>query len=184
MSITRGWFDIPAQMYCTITAEDGMHSELLLTPPHDVAGNQTRTDINLPLSSGIFWGQSDLYRSIDNITITYACYITSNGAAAASALNDIAMRAAMVSASAAGYGWVFGTVAVVATVLGSSLATLSDTQIMDVQQTISANALLAMTNGRTWVVRQRVGNLSLSGAADLQVTLESWGCADVRHTSP
>jgi hypothetical protein len=184
MSLVQGTLDIAHQMYCVITAEDGAHSELLLTPPRDVAGNRNTTMINLPLSSSIVWGQGDLYRSIANVTLTYACYLTSNGAAAQQALDQIAARATMAAQSADGYGWVFGTVAVLATVLGSSLGTLSDTQILDVQQTIAAGALLTMTNGRDWTIHGRRGNLDLSGASDVTLTMESWGCADVRTTTP
>jgi hypothetical protein len=184
VSVQRGFFDVPRNMYCIISAEDGRHSELLLTPPREVAGNRNTTRFNLPLGQSVVWGQSDLYRSIANITVSYACYLTSNAGAAQRALMDIAGRAAMVSEHADGYGWVFGTVAVLGTIIGSSLSGISDTQILDVQQTISAGALLTMTNGRTWEIRSRRGNLDLSGASDLRLTMESWGCANVRTVVP
>ncbi len=184
ISIRRGWFDIPRNLYCVVSAEDGRHSELLLTTPREVAGNQSTTRINLPLGQSVAWGQSDLYRSISNITISYSCFLTANAAAAQRALMEIAGRAAMVSQHADGYGWVFGTVAVLGTIIGSSLSGISDTQVLDVQQTISAGALLTMTNGRTWEIRSQHGNISLSGAWDLRLTMESWGCAGVRTTVP
>ena len=184
ISIRRGWFDIPRNLYCVISAEDGRHSELLLTTPREVAGNQNTTRINLPLGQSVAWGQSDLYRSISNITISYSCYLTSNAGAAQRALMDIAGRAAMVSQHADGYGWVFGTVAVLGTIIGSSLSGIADTQVLDVQQTISSGALLPMTNGRTWEIRSQHGNINLSGAWDLRLTMESWGCAGVRTTVP
>lgn len=184
ISIQRGWFDIPRNLYCVISAEDGRHSELLLISPREVAGNQRTTTINLRPSEGVLWGQGDLYRSISNITITYGCYLASDGAAAQRVLNDIAGRAGMVSQHADGYGWVFGTVAVIGTILGSSLGTIRDSQILDVQQTIAAGALLSLTNAKTWEIHIRQGNLSLSGASDLRLTLESWGCAGVRSVVP
>lgn len=95
---------------------------------------------------------------------------------------EIAGRAAMVSQHADGYGWVFGTVAVLGTIIGSSLSGIADTQVLDVQQTISAGALLNLTNGRTWEIRSQRGNINLSGAWDLRLTMESWGCAGVRTT--
>lgn len=182
VSVQRGFFDVPRNMYCVISAEDGRHSELLLTTPREVAGNRSTTRFNLPLGQSIAWGQGDLYRSISNITISYSCFLTSNAAAAQRALMEIAGRAAMVSQHADGYGWVFGTVAVLGTIIGSSLSGGSDTRILDVQQTIAAGALLTMTNGRTWEIRGRRGDLSLSGASDVRITMESWGCADVRTT--
>lgn len=183
ISIQRGFFDVPRNLYCVISAEDGRHSELLLTAPREVAGNRNTTRFNLPVGQSLVWGQGDLYRSISNITISYSCYLASNGAAAQRVLDAIAGRAGMAAEHADGYGWVFGTVAVLGTIIGSSLSTSSDTQILDVQQTIASTALLTMTNGRTWEIRQRRGNLDLSGASDLRITLESWGCANVR-TSP
>lgn len=184
ISIRRGFFDIPRNMYCVISAEDGRHSELLLTTPREVAGNRNTTTINLPLGQSVVWGQGDLYRSISNLTISYSCFLTSDAGAAMRALMDIAGRAGMASEHADGYGWVFGTVAVLGTIIGSSLSGISDTRILDVQQTISAGALLTMTNGRTWEIRNRRGNLDLSGASDLRLTMESWGCADVRTVVP
>lgn len=184
ISIQRGWFDIPSNLYCIVSAEDGAHSELLLVAPREAAGNQRTTRINLTPSQGLLWGQGGLYRSIANVTITYGCFLASNGATAQRVLDQIAGRAGMVAQHADGYGWVFGTVAVLGTILGSAIGTMRDTQILDVQQTVAAGALLALTNGRTWEIRNRRGNLSLSGASDLRITLESWGCADVRTTVP
>lgn len=184
ISIQRGFFDIPRNLYCILSAEDGRHSELLLVTPREVAGNRNTTRINLRPSEGALWGQGDLYRSISNITITYGCFLASDGAAAQRVLNDIAGRAMGASQHADGYGWVFGTVAVLGTILGSSLGTIRDSQIMDVQQTISAGALLTLTNARTWEIRNRRGNLDLSGASDLRLTVEAWGCAGVRSVAP
>ncbi len=182
MQIERGFFDITRHLFCVITAEDGLHSELLLTPPREVAGNRTETTINLPLSQSVLWGQADLYRSIANITVTYACYLTSNTEGAQRVLDDIAGRAGEVAEHADGYGWVFGTVSVLGTIIGSSLGAVADDQILDVQQTISSHALLDLSNGRTWEIRERRGNLALSGASDLRLTVETWGCAEVRNT--
>lgn len=184
LSIQRGFFDLSSNLYCAISAEDGMHSELLLTAPRQVAGNRMTTSLNFAPSQGLLWGQGDLYRSISNITITYACFLSSDAAAAQRVLNEISGRAAMAAAHADGYGWVFGTAAVLGTIIGASLATVRDSQVLDVQQTIAAGALLTLTNGRNWVIRGQHGNLDLSGAWDLRLTLESWGCADARMRAP
>lgn len=184
ISIRRGFFDVPRNLFCFVSAEDGAHAELLLITPREAAGNNNTTRINLPPSQGLLWGQGGLYRSTSNLTISYACFLASNGAAAQRVLDDIAGRAGMVAEHADGYGWVFGTVAVLGTIIGSAIGTMTDTQILDVQQTISADALLTMTNGHTWEIRGRRGNLSLSGASDLRITLESWGCADLRVSVP
>ena len=180
--IDRGNTDIPRQLFCVISAEDGTHSELLLTPPREVDGWGRETRINLRPSEGLLWGQGDLYRSIANVTITYNCYLTSNAEQAQAILDDIAGRAADVSEHADGYGWVFGAVSVLGTVIGSSLSSVADSPVLDVQQTIDADALLELTNGRSWEIRRRQGNFAIHGASDLRLTVESWGCADVRTT--
>ncbi len=184
ISIRRGFFDVPRNLYCVISAEDGRHTELLLTAPREVAGNRNTTTYNLPVGQSLLWGQTDLYRSISNITISYSCYLASSGAAAQRVLDAIAGRAGMAAMHADGYGWVFGAVSVLGTILGSSLSTMADSAVLEVQQTISSSALLTMTNGRTWEIRQRRGNLDLSGASDIRLTLESWGCANVRSVVP
>ena len=178
--IERGFFDVERNLFCVISAEDGAHSELVLTTPRAVAGNRRETRVNFRPSEATAWGQGDLYRSISNLTITYACFLSSDTAAAQAVLDSISDRAAEVSEHAGEYGWVFGTASVVGTIIGSSLSAISDDQILDVQQTIDAAALLEMTNGRSWEIRARRGDLGLSGASDLRLVMESWGCADVR----
>jgi hypothetical protein len=180
LKISRGWFDIASNIYCAITAEDGQHSELILTSPRSVAGNQNTTTINFRPSEAVVWGQGDLYRSISNITLTYSCYISTNAGAASEVLNSIATRAGMAAAHADGYGWVFGAVSVLGGIIGSSLSTVQDDQVLDVQQVIDAGALLTLTNGRTWQIRKRKGDQVQVGTYDLTLTMESWGCADVR----
>lgn len=180
ITIDRGNTDVPRNLFCVIRAEDGTHSELLLTPPREVGGWGAETTLNLSPTESLLWGQGDLYRSIANVTITYACYLTSDAAGAQAILDDIADRAGEVSEHADGYGWVFGTVSVLGTIIGSSLSAVSDDLILDVQQTIDAGALLEMTNGRSWEIRDRRGNFLIHGASDLRLTMESWGCADVR----
>ncbi|AKF02980.1 hypothetical protein [Sandaracinus amylolyticus] len=180
ISIERGFFDVERNLFCVISAEDGAHSELLLTTPRPVAGNRNTTTLNLRPGEGTLWGQGDLFRSISNLTITYACFLTSDTESAQGILDAIADRAAEASEHAGEYGYVFGAVAVLGTIIGSSLGAVSDDQILDVQQTIDAGALLEMTNGRTWEIRQQIGNLSLSGASDLRLVVESWGCAEPR----
>lgn len=184
MAISRGTLDIPRNLYCFVSAEDGAHGELLIITPREVGGGRSTTRINLPPSQGLLWGQGGLYRSTANLTISYACFLASNGAAAQRVLDEIARRAGMVAEHADGYGWVFGTVAVLGSLIGSAVGTMTDTQILDVQQTISADALLTLTNGHTWEIRNRRGNFALSGASDLRLTLESWGCADLRTSIP
>ena len=137
------------------------------------------SNLNLRLAEGLFWGQGDRYRSISNLTITYTCFLSSDAARTMAVLEEISDRAGDAAEHADGYGWVFGATSVIGGLIGSSLAGIPDTRVLDVQQTIDASALLTLTNGREWEISSRDGNLDLSGH-DMRLTVESWGCADVR----
>lgn len=184
VSIRRGNTTSARDLYCTISAEDGAHSELMLMTPRGVRGGGHTTDINLALGESIVWGQGDLYRSTSNVTLTYNCYITDDSNRARGILDEIAGRAGAVAEHAGAYGWVFGAVSVVGGVIGSVIGGSGDRQVISVQQTIAAGALLSMTNGRTWTVRKEEGNVSSAfsgaGAWIITLTMESWGCANVR----
>jgi hypothetical protein len=184
LSIRRGNTTSARDLYCTISAEDGTHSELMVMTPRGVSGGGRTTNINLGLSESIAWGQGDLYRSISNITLTYSCYITDDSNRAQGILDGIADRAGAVAEYAGAYGWVFGAVSVVGGVIGSAIGSAGDQQVLSVQQTIDAGALLSMTNGRSWTVYQERGDVGdlLSGrnAWTITLTMESWGCANVR----
>lgn len=184
LTIRRGFFDIPRNLYCAITAEDGRHSELLLTTPREVAGNRNTTEINFRLGEGVLWGQEYLPQHLEHHHHVRVLHLVERAVGAARARPDRGPRGDRSRAQQNGYGWVFGTVAVLGTIIGSSISGLGDTQILDVQQTISSSALLSMTNGRTWTIRGQRGNLDLSGASDLRLTMESWGCAGVRVVAP
>jgi len=180
VQIERGFFDLPRQLYCIVSAEDGTHSELMVTPLRRVEGNRMDNNLNYRLSEGLFWGQGDLYRSISNVTITFSCFLSSDAARTMAVLDEIAGRAGDAAEHADGYGWVFGATSVIGGLISSSLAGTPDTRIMDVQQTIDADALLELTNGRQWDITTEMGNLDLSGHR-MRLTVESWGCADVRE---
>ena len=83
-----------------------------------------------------------------------------------------------------GYGWVFGTVGVVGSIISGALASVDDARILDVQQTIDADALLELTNGRRWDVRNEVGDFTWDGGAfRIRHTVEAWGCSTARMST-
>ncbi len=175
VTIDRGFWDgLGKKLFCVVTAEDGNHSELAITPIAS-AGHDETTEAIYPLADSLFWGQGDLYPSIANILVTYDCYLGSGGSYT-SILDDISDRAADVADAGGIYGWVFGAVAVVGTVIGSSLGSINDDRIVNVQQTIDAGALLDFTNGRSWQIRVDDG----SGFDKIMLDIEAWGCADAR----
>lgn len=175
MHIERGGFASKKGLYCIITGEDGTHSELLLTPRAEVGSNSS--DVVGSLSDSVFWGQSELFLSTSNLTLTFKCYLGSNAATYEQILGDVADAAADNAAAAGEYGWVFGTASLASQIIGSALGAGTDDEILNVQQTIDKSALLDFTNGRRWTIRQDKGD-------PLRLELESWGCADARKVTP
>ena len=172
LQIKRGNL-ITNRIYCVITAEDGAHSELLITPIQDAPYGDTT--LTYPVSQSLFWGQDDLYASVSNITVTYDCYESVNSAGYEKLVDDVADQAADSAQNAGGYGWVFGAVAVAGKIISGALANVSDRHIVNVQQTIDADALLALTNSRTWTIQKEGGFAATFFNARLEV--QSWGCA-------
>lgn len=160
-------------IYCVVAAEDGMHSELLVSPYQ--TAKYGKSTLTFPVSQALFWGQGDLYKSFSNITITYNCFESSNSKAYDKVFSDISDAAGDVAQNADGYGWVFGTVAVAGQIIGSALGAVPDRHILNVQQTIAADALLDLTNGRTWIVREKGG--FVASAYDIKLEIETWGCS-------
>ena len=175
MHIERGGFVTKKGLYCIITGEDGTHSELLVTQRTEVGGDDS--DVVGSLSDSIFWGQSDLFLSLSNLTITYKCYLGSNAATYEQILGDVADAAADNAAAAGEYGWVFGAASLASQIIGSALGAGTDDEILNVQQTIDKSALLDFTNGRSWTIRQDKGD-------ELRLDVESWGCAEARKVNP
>lgn len=172
VNIDRGDL-ITKGIYCLVSAEDGLHSELLITPIHDAPyGDST---FAYPVSQAIFWGQGDLYTGFSNVTVTYDCYESSNSDTYNQIFSDVADASADVAQNADGYGWVFGTASVAAQILGSTLGSIPDRHILNVQQTIDADALLDLTNGRTWEIRQSGG--FVASAYDITLEIQTWGCS-------
>ena len=175
MHIERGGFVTKKGLYCIIVAEDGNHSELLLTPRTEVGGNGS--DVVVSLSDSVFWGQSDLYLSTSNLLITYRCLLGSNAEQYEQIFGDISDAAADNAAPAGEYGWVFGAASVASEIIGSALGAGTDNEVLNIQQTIDQSALLDFTNGRSWTIKQDKGD-------EMTIDVESWGCAEARKVAP
>lgn len=181
VAITRSWHLMGGKnLFCAVTAEDGSHSELAITPLGN-ADDDGVTRLNYALADGIFWGQGDLYPTISNLTITYECFLGSSGENYEAILGDISDRAADVAEGGGAYGWVFGAAALVGQVIGSSLGTISTDNIVNVQQTIDAGALLEFAGGTSWNIRVDECN---GPCEDITLEIEAWGCADARPWVP
>lgn len=167
-------------MYCIINASDGATSEVALTPLQ-----KGLKDGNPPLifdpSVSLFWGQKELRSTINNLTITYKCFRNEDLSAyekVAGTIKDEAIKAGGVAGT---WGWAFGLGGIAAGIVEAALASSGgDTLRLNVQQTIDASALLDLTNGRIWKIRQSGSGGGLNGTWDWTVEVEAWGCADAR----
>ncbi len=152
-----------------IDASDGVASEFALSPktPSLASGQSYAFDPSV----AIFWGQAGAHPTMDNLTITYNCFLVVSDAWQ-SALQAAANAAAMIGGMAGQYGWAFGLASAAASTAAAALqATSGDMQRLNVQQTIGRSDLLDLAGGRTWTIEaQRSGS-------DLVLTVESWGCA-------
>ncbi len=86
------------------------------------------------------------------------------------------------------YGWAFGLGGAAAAAAASAIGT-GAVPLLDVQQTISSDALLKLTNGYTWSIEQ-TGSTTANGDCgffgscdwDWQLGVEAWGCAALKAT--
>ncbi len=168
-------------LYCIVSASDGLHSEAAIT-------TKTRSlndgDSNyFDPAVGVIWGQKDLAKTTDNLTITYDCYVVGSDAWA-KALMALGNAAQQAGGIAGPYGWAFGIGAsAAAAAAAAAAATSGDEHRFNVQQTIDRRTLLDLTNGRTWDVRGS-GKCGVFCSWDWTVAVESWGCAAFKMAPP
>jgi hypothetical protein len=182
------------EIFCMIQADDGQSSQLVLTQSF-----QNVADDNPPLviapSAGTFWGEAvnGVKLSQFNITITYQCYIVLTPGTLEKALGAIAgVGGAGAAIPGNPYGWAFGVGGAAAAAIAAAVATGSGAaQLLNVQQTIDSGALLELTNGYTWTIRQS-GTTKVDGSCgffstcdwDWELGIEAWGCAVPKGQSP
>jgi hypothetical protein len=167
------------ELYCVVNASDGTNSEVALTTKTKDLGNG-ETNFFDP-SIAVFWGQKQLATTTNNVTITYDCWKVGSDAwsKVLMAMSDAAIKAGGVAGP---YGWAFGAAGTAAAAAAAGAQSASgDDHRFNLQQTIDRKTLLDLTNGRTWEVRQ-TGGCGLFCSWDWTLTIESWGCADVRNT--
>jgi hypothetical protein len=169
------------QYYCIIDASNGAHSEAAVTDLSKQLGDG-ETNYFDP-SVGVFWGQQALVTTSTNLTITYKCYRTNNGAASvASVLTALGNAAAQQGGMQGMYGWAFGAGAAgAAAAAAAAKAASGDDERLNEQQTIDVKTLLDLTNGKSWQIHKRYSRGFLGvGNYELSLTVEAWGCADAR----
>jgi hypothetical protein len=182
------------ELFCLVQAQDATSSQLMLTPDY-----MNVSDDNAPLilspAAGTFWGEavSGIKLSQFDITVTYTCFMETTPDALQTVLMSLS-SAANAGAAIPGnpYGWAFG-LGGAAAAAGAALAAAGSgvTQLLNVQQTIDASALLPLTNGDTWVIEQ-TGSTKADGDCgffsscdwDWELDVEAWGCAAPKGQTP
>jgi len=164
-------------LYCIITASDGTNSEVAITTKtKDLKDGETNY---FDPTVGVFWGQKALVKTSTNLTITYDCWHVGSDAWS-KALSALSSGAMMAGGIAGPYGWAFGAAGAAAAAAASAAASTSgDDHLFNMQQTIDRKTLIDLTNGRTWDIHES-GSCGTFCTFDWTLTVESWGCADVK----
>jgi hypothetical protein len=167
-------------MYCIVHASDGATSEVAITPLQKGLKDANPALIFDP-GVALFWGQKELRTTINNLTITYKCFRNEDLTAYTKVAGTIKEQAIKAGGVAGEWGWAFGLGGIAAGIVEAALASSGgDTLRLNVQQTIDASALLDLTNGRIWKIRQTGEGGGLNGKWDWTMEVEAWGCADAR----
>jgi hypothetical protein len=167
-------------MYCVIHASDGATSEVAITPVQ--TGLSDGTTIPFDPSVSLFWGETELHTTVNNLTITYQCLKVTDNTSVKNALAAAASAANAAGGVAGPWGWAFGLGSVAASVAGAAIPSGGADVYLNVQQTIDRTALLDLTNGRYWEIQQNGG--SWPSRWDWTLEIESWGCSDARFAPP
>lgn len=176
---------IDVDLYCIITANEGdKGSEIYMTPLSYKVGDGD-APLLFDVGKSKFWGQLDLRPTNMNLSIDYRCYRSKDNRQYEEVLDKIAKAAKDVGGVAGQYGWAFGVGSLGVSIVSKAVGADSGDELwLHLQQTISKDALLEMTNGVIWSVRQTGRGASLIEDYDWELELEAWGCADARPWQP
>ncbi len=163
--------------YCIVHATDGTTSAVAITPKtKDLDDKET---FFFSPGVGMFWGNKELQRTTNNLTITYNCFHVKSDAwsKVLSTLGDSANKNGGVAGD---YGWAFAAGGASADVAAAAVQAASGDDLkLNAQQVISKADLLDLTNGRKWTLQQEGGTHWYSLYHwNWRVTVEAWGCAD------
>lgn len=163
------------QVYCIIDATDGVTSEAAITAKTADLGSGATNYFDL--QSSLFWGQTALHTTTDNLTITYNCLRVVDNAVWTAALQALGSAAQQAGGTAGLCGWAFGAAAAGAQAAAAALQAASgDDLVFNAQQTIDRSELLDLTNGRVWALRKSGGSWPYDW--DWEIDVESWGCSN------
>ncbi len=161
-------------LYCVINATDGESSEIFISPLRE--GVSDRQDLVFEPTEATFWGGAALYRTVNNLTITYKCFKNTDNSRYTQVFDSIEMGARDTGQvlGSTGYGWAFGIGSVAAGLVSAAIGAGGDDLRIDAQQTIDRGAHLELTNGRRWEVRGEGEDWTWI------LEIEAWGCAAPR----
>lgn len=184
--------DGSADVFCAVTAQDAMNVQGAITQLF--SGQKDHSPVRpVDALSGTFWGVPLVVAGTDggkttappllsqsNIQIHYQCFRAESPDAVDKALSAIAGATAGISAIPGNpYGWAFGLGSAALQGILGAITGNGNHAWLDVIQNVSADALLDLTNGRTWKIHQS-GNSD--GHWEMELTVESWGCSILRPT--
>ena len=162
------------EVYCVVQTEAQEGGEIRvtpMTPPLDQGQSYS-----FSLESGVFWGQMQPRYAGSDILVTYDCIESDTNDGYANLLSAIGQAAIEIGGVIPGEaGWIVVIVGVVAELVGAGLAMDGDDHLFNVQQLVSEQDHLALTNGAWWSVR-RSGTHLLSDW-DWELYIKAWGCA-------
>ncbi len=169
-------------MYCVIVASDGTSSEIFITPRWAGIGDE-HIPLHVDPLSASFWGQVELTTTYSNLAITYQCLESTDNSEYEAMLDTVAEVAMEAGGIAGPYGWAFGLGSIGASVLADVVGSSSDVIRLSVQQIIDEDALLDLTNGRIWQIRQQSDTEDLFQDWEGMLEVEAWGCSEPRPTA-
>ncbi len=169
-----------ADLYCVISASDGAHSEVMITPLQNNVGDDSPPLIFQPEAS-LFWGQGKPWQTLNNLTITYQCFRAVSNESYTKVFDAIQGGATSAGGIAGPWGWAFGVGSVAAGLISAAIPKGQDQSRINVQQTIDGSMLLDLTNGRRWKIRGRGDAPGLGGLWDWSLEVETWGCSRARE---
>lgn len=163
------------EVYCVVSATDGSTSEAAVTAKtKSLKDGETNF---FDATTSLYWGQKELHRTSNNLTVTFNCFVVKSDAWA-NVLGAMGDTAKDLGGTPTPYGWAFGLGGVAANAAAAAVtAGAGDDLRFNAQQTIDRKELLDLTNGRTWTLRKG-GGCGLLCQWDWEIQVQSWGCAD------
>jgi hypothetical protein len=172
-----------ANVFCTINASDGSHSEVMITPAEVDIGDH-HPPIVFPPEASTFWGQGKNWQTLNNLTITYQCFDDKNNGSYKAVFDALQNGANAAGGIAGPWGWAFGVGSTAAGLISAAIPAGHAEERMNVQQTIDKSMLLELTNGRVWEIHSTGDAPGIGGNWDWTVEVEAWGCSDARPPKP